>query len=175
MPRGIANKRHTGEFKRRVVEIMLEDRLSYDETEWLFDIPDRHTVPSWERIYLAWRRSWGVVCRAERSQESQQTEEAQARGWERFDSRSTKAESGEYLPKKLRALVLEEERQSKRRKGSGNWGMNLRSRCCWRALGLHDGLIPTSNIAMMRISTARSRNRSLTYSMRITEAMDTEG
>ncbi len=52
MPKGIPNKRYTGEFKQMVVETMMREKLSYCETARQFDISDHHRVTSWERIYL---------------------------------------------------------------------------------------------------------------------------
>ena len=52
MPKGIPNKRYTGEFKRMVVETMRKEGLSYRETEERFGISSHNRVISWERIYL---------------------------------------------------------------------------------------------------------------------------
>ena len=52
MPKGIPNKRYTGEFKQMVVETMMRDKLSYKETARQFDIPCDKRVADWERIYL---------------------------------------------------------------------------------------------------------------------------
>lgn len=53
MPKGVANKRYTGEFKQKVVETMKKEKLSYRETAREFDIPNGDKVVSkWERIYL---------------------------------------------------------------------------------------------------------------------------
>ena len=52
MPKGIPNKRYTGEFKQMVVETMIREKLSYIETRKRFDIAGEDRVRSWERIYL---------------------------------------------------------------------------------------------------------------------------
>ena len=52
MPKGIPNKRYTPEFKKRVIETMLEEKLSYRETARRFDVGDHHRIQDWERIYL---------------------------------------------------------------------------------------------------------------------------
>ena len=52
MPKGVPNKRHSGEFKQRVVETMLQDKLSYMEAARQFEIRCHKSVASWERIYL---------------------------------------------------------------------------------------------------------------------------
>ena len=51
MPKGIPNKRYTGEFKQMVVETMRKEGLSYKEAERQFELPHRRAA-SWERIYL---------------------------------------------------------------------------------------------------------------------------
>ena len=52
MPRGIPNKRYTSEFKRKVIEQMWAEHLSYRETARLYEINDHHRIQAWERIYL---------------------------------------------------------------------------------------------------------------------------
>ena len=52
MPKGVPNKRHTGEFKQMVVETMMRDKLSYREAARQFEISCNKSVASWERIYL---------------------------------------------------------------------------------------------------------------------------
>ena len=52
MPKGIPNKRYTGEFKQMVVETMHAEKLSYDEAGRRFDVRGQDRVAAWERIYL---------------------------------------------------------------------------------------------------------------------------
>ena len=52
MPRGVPNKRYTGEFKQMVVETMMQEKLSYCEAARRFEVSDNKRVASWERIYL---------------------------------------------------------------------------------------------------------------------------
>ena len=53
MPKGVPNKRYTGEFKQMVVETMMRDKLSYREAARQFEISCDKSVASWKRIYLA--------------------------------------------------------------------------------------------------------------------------
>ena len=53
MPKGIAKKRYTPEFKRQVIETMMEERLSYGETALRFEVTGHHSIQDWEQIYLA--------------------------------------------------------------------------------------------------------------------------
>ena len=52
MPKGIPNKKHTGEFKQKVIETMRKEQLSYSETARLFELSGHHRAQDWERIYL---------------------------------------------------------------------------------------------------------------------------
>ena len=52
MPKGVANKRYTPEFKKLVIETMQEEKLSYSETCRRFEVNSRDQIKSWERIYL---------------------------------------------------------------------------------------------------------------------------
>ena len=116
MPKGIPNKRYTGEFKQMVVETMMREKLSYCETARQFDISDHHRVTSWERIYLTEgpeglyieRRGRGSTGRPRKLPKAVE-EDLLA------ENQRLKAELA-YL-KKLQALVLEEERhKSKKQK-----------------------------------------------------------
>ena len=115
MPKGIPNKKYTGEFKQIVVETMRKELLSYQETARRFEVRSDTQVRSWERIYLEegpeglyverrGRKSTGRPKKLKPEVEEDLIAEVQR----------LRAENA-YL-KKLRALVLEEERQSKRRK-----------------------------------------------------------
>ena len=52
MPKGIPNKKYTGEFKQKVVEAMHEEKLSYREAARQFGVSFDTVVAGWERIYL---------------------------------------------------------------------------------------------------------------------------
>ena len=52
MPKGVPNKRYTGEFKQMVVKTMMREKLSYREAARQFEIPDHKDVAKWERYYL---------------------------------------------------------------------------------------------------------------------------
>ena len=44
MPKGVPNKRYTTEFKKHVIETMLEEKLSYRETAQRFEVNDHHRI-----------------------------------------------------------------------------------------------------------------------------------
>lgn len=52
MPKGIPNKRYTPEFKKRVVEAVIQDGLSYQEVARIYEVQGHDRIQSWERIYL---------------------------------------------------------------------------------------------------------------------------
>ena len=47
MPKGVTNKKYTPEFKKMVIETMIEEKLSYAETRRRFDIAGEDRVRSW--------------------------------------------------------------------------------------------------------------------------------
>ena len=53
MPRGVLNKRYTGEFKQMVAETIIKDNMCYREAARVFDVTNYYSVAEWERIYLA--------------------------------------------------------------------------------------------------------------------------
>lgn len=52
LPKGVANKRYTAEFKKQIVETMQKEKLSCCETARQFEISDHKRVAAWERIYM---------------------------------------------------------------------------------------------------------------------------
>ena len=114
MPKGIPNKRYTGEFKQMVVETMMSDKLSYREAARQFEVTDHHMVAKWERIYLMEGPEGLYIERRGRGSKGRPTtfpkevEEDLLKEVQRL-----RAENA-YL-KKLQALVLEKERHQKRK------------------------------------------------------------
>ena len=116
MPKGIPNKRYTGEFKQNVVETMMRARLSYHEAARQFNVRDHHLVASWERIYLeegpeglyVERRGRGSKGRPPKKLKPEVEEDLLA------EVQWLRAENA-YL-KKLNALVAERVRQERKQK-----------------------------------------------------------
>ena len=114
MPKGIPNKRYTGEFKQMVVETMMREKLGYRETARRFNLPCDKRVAEWERIYLSEgpegfrveRRGHGSKGRPAKF--PKEVEEDLLAEVQRL-----RAENA-YL-KKLQALVLEEERHKSKK------------------------------------------------------------
>ena len=115
MPKGVPNKRYTPEFKKLVVETMLEEKLSYKETERRFRLPHMRAA-AWERIYLEEgpegfaieRRGRGSKGRPPKQLPKEVEEDLLA------EVQRLRAEN-DYL-KNLQALVLEDERRRRRKR-----------------------------------------------------------
>ena len=115
MPKGVPYKRYTGEFKQEVVETMQREQLSYTEAARQFEIPCYKRVASWERIYLAEGPEGLYMERRGRGSKGRPTKlSATVEEDLLAEVQRLRAENA-YL-KKLQALVLEEERQARRRK-----------------------------------------------------------
>ncbi len=114
MPKGIPNKRYTGEFKQHVIEVMRREGLSCQEAERQFDIT-KDRVRKWERIYLQEGPEGLYVERRGRNgagrppKLDKQVEEDLIAEVQRL-----RAENA-YL-KNLQALVLEDERRRRKKR-----------------------------------------------------------
>ena len=115
MPKGIPNKRYTPEFKKQVVEAVIQEGLSYQEAARIYEVQGHDRIQSWERIYLEegpeglaverrGRRSTGRPKKLPSKVEEDLLAEVQR----------LRAENA-YL-KNLQALVLEEERRQRKKR-----------------------------------------------------------
>ena len=115
MPKGVPKKRYTPEFKRRVVEAVINDGLSYKEAERIYEVNGHNCIQNWERIYLTegWeglsierrgRGSKGCPAKLPSKLEEDLLAEVQR----------LRAENA-YL-KNLQALVLEDERRQHKKR-----------------------------------------------------------
>jgi transposase-like protein len=121
MPKGKPNKRYTGEFKQKVVETMISERLSYRETARQFDINDHKRVAAWEQIYLEEGKEGLYVERRGRASSVSGTQKGRKPNFDKKvdedligEVQRLRAENA-YL-KKLNALVAERVRQEKKHK-----------------------------------------------------------
>ena len=116
MPKGMPNKRYTPEFKKHVIETMLEEKLSYRETARRFEVNGHRRIQDWERIYLTEgpegfaveRRGRGSKGRPPKQLPKQVEEDLLA------EVQRLRAEN-DYL-KNLQALVLESERRQHKKR-----------------------------------------------------------
>ncbi|MBR2742992.1 MAG: transposase [Clostridia bacterium] len=117
MPKGKPNKRYTPEFKQTVIETMHKEGLSYSETARQFEVNSHYRIQEWERIYLEEGPEGFRIERRGRSSKGGRPPKQLKPEVEKdliAEVQRLRAEVA-YL-KKLNALVLEEERQSRRRK-----------------------------------------------------------
>ena len=121
MPKGIQNKRYTGEFKQMVIETMHKEKYSVNETMKQFNITSCTSIPLWERIYLEEGIAGLYVERRGRACKSSGTEKGRKPQLDKKveedligEVQRLRAENA-YL-KKLNALVLKEELQNKKHK-----------------------------------------------------------
>lgn len=120
MPKGIPNKRYTGEFKQMVVETMRNKKMSYREAEHLFSLPDKRAA-AWERIYLEEGPEGLYIERRGRASAALGTKKGRKPNLDKVLEEDLIAENQRlraevaYL-KKLNALVSEEERKDRNRK-----------------------------------------------------------
>ena len=116
MPKGVPNKRYTGEFKQKVIETMVREKLSYKEAARQLNVSQDTVVAKWERIYLEEgpeglyieRRGRGSKGRPPKKLKPEVEEDLLA------EVQRLRAENA-YL-KKLNALVAERVRQERKQK-----------------------------------------------------------
>ena len=115
MPKGIPNKRYTGEFKQKVVETMQREKLSYREAERQFELPSGRAA-AWERIYLEEGPEGLCIERRGRSSKGRPAKKLKPEIEEDLlaEVQRLRAEN-DYL-KKLNALVSERVRQERKQK-----------------------------------------------------------
>ena len=114
MPKGVANKRYTGEFKQMVVETMMREKLSYREAARQFEIPDHKDVAKWERYYLMDGPEGLYIERRGRGRKDRPQQLPKEVEKDLLKEVQRLRAENEYL-KKLQALVLERERHQKKK------------------------------------------------------------
>ena len=119
MPEKKKQKTYSGEFKIEVVETMRKENLSYKETVRHFGLRSDKQVRMWERIYLEEGKEALLVERRGRACAASGTQKGRKPKLDKQVEEDLIAENQrlrmeiDYL-KKLRALILEEERQNRK-------------------------------------------------------------
>lgn len=116
MPKGIPNKRYTGEFKQEVVETMLREKLSYKEIARLYDISGHDRVRQWERIYLEEGPEGLYIERRGRGSKGRPAKELTPEVEEDLLAEVQRLRAENAYLKKLNALVAERVRQERKQK-----------------------------------------------------------
>ena len=114
MPKGIPNKRYTGEFKQMVVETMIREKLSYKEAARQFEVSYDTVVADWERIYLSDGPEGLYIERRGRGSKGRPTKFPKEVEEDLLKEVQRLRAENAYL-KKLQALVLEEERRKSKK------------------------------------------------------------
>ena len=114
MPKGVPNKRYTSEFKRRVVETMREEGLSYREADRQFGLPDKRAA-SWERIYLEEGPEGFLVERRGRGGKGR-SPKLDKKVEEDLIAEVQRLRAENAYLKNLQALVLEDERHQRKKR-----------------------------------------------------------
>jgi transposase len=121
MPKGVPSKKYSGEFKQMVIETMRTDHLSHREAARRFELKGKDMIANWERIYLEEGAEGLYRERRGRANAAGGTQKGRKSNLDKKVEEDLIAENqrlraeNDYL-KKLNALVIEEERQNKRRK-----------------------------------------------------------
>jgi len=116
MPKGIPNKRYTGEFKQEVVETMHRETLSYRETARQYGISDDKRVAAWERIYLTEGAEGLYIERRGRGSKGRPPKQMKPEIEEDLIAEVQRLRAENAYLKKLNALVAERVRQEKKQK-----------------------------------------------------------
>lgn len=112
---------YTGEFKQKLVEDLRKNHLSYQEVKRKYGVTGNNSIQQWERIYLEEGPEGLYVERRGRGNAASGVRKGRKPNLDKKASEDLIAENQRlraevaYL-KKLNALVIEEERRSKRRK-----------------------------------------------------------
>lgn len=115
MPKGVPNKKYTAEFKKHVIETMLEEQLSYGETRRRFGITGCHQIQDWERIYLTEGAEGFAVERRGRGSKGRPAKLPREVEEDLLAEVQRLRAENDYL-KNLQALVLEDERRQHKRR-----------------------------------------------------------
>ena len=115
MPKGVPNKRYTPEFKKLVVETMLEEKLSYKETERRFGLPHMRAA-AWERIYLEEGPEGFAIERRGRGSKGRPPKQLPKKAEEDLLAEVQRLRAENAYLKNLQALVLENERRRQKKR-----------------------------------------------------------
>ena len=116
MPKGIPNKRYTPEFKKQVVEAVIQDGLSYQEAARIYEVQGHDRIQSWERIYLEEGPEGLYIERRGRGRKGRPPKKLKPEVEEDLLAEVQRLRAENAYLKKLNALVAERVRQERKRK-----------------------------------------------------------
>ena len=115
MPKGIPNERYTPEFKKQVVEAVIQDGPSYQDAARIYEVQGHGRIQSWEQVYLEEvPEGLAVERRGYRSTGRQKKQPSKVEEDLLAEVQRLRAENA-YL-KNLQTLVLEEERRQRKKR-----------------------------------------------------------
>ena len=121
MPKGVPNRRYSLEFKIKAVETMRAEGLNYSEASRRFGIEAHTLLLLWERIYLAEGPEGFSVERRGHSTPAHPLKRVSQDREKELLAQVQRLEAENRYLKKLQALVLEDERRQRKKRGrSGN-------------------------------------------------------
>ena len=116
MPKGIPNKRYTPEFKKQVVEAVIQDGLSYQEAARIYEVQGHDRIQSWERIYLEEGPEGLYIERRGRGSKGSPPKKLKPEVEEDLLAEVQRLRAENAYLKKLNALVAERVRQERKQK-----------------------------------------------------------
>ena len=115
MPKGIPNKQYTPEFKKQVVEAVIQDGLSYREAARIYEVQGPGRIESWERIYLE-EGPEGLAIERRGHRSTGRPKELPSKVEEDLLAEVQRLRAENAYLKNLQALVLEEERRQRKKR-----------------------------------------------------------
>ena len=115
MPKGIPNKRYTPEFKKQVVEAVIQDGLSYQEAARNYEVEGHGRIQSWERIYLE-EGAEGLAVERRGRKSTGRSKKLPDKVEEDLLAEVQRLRAENAYLKNLQALVLEEERRQRKKR-----------------------------------------------------------
>ena len=115
MPKGIPNKRYTPEFKKQVVEAVIQDVLSYQEAARNYEVQGHGRIQSWERIYLE-EGAEGLAVERRGRKSTGRSKKLPDKVEEDLLAEVQRLRAENAYLKNLQALVLEEERRQRKKR-----------------------------------------------------------
>ena len=113
--KGIPNKRYTPEFKKQVVEAVIQDGLSYQEAARIYEVQGHDRIQSWERIYLE-EGPEGLALERRGRKSTGRPKKLPSKVEEDLLAEVQRLRAENAYLKNLQALVLEEERRQRKKR-----------------------------------------------------------
>lgn len=117
MSKGIPNRHYTLEYKKQVVEAVIQDGLNYQETTRICEVHGHDRIQSWERIYLE-EGSKGLTVERRGLRSTGRPKKLQSKVEKDLLAEVQRLQAENAYLKNLQALVLGEERHQRKKEGN---------------------------------------------------------